>query len=141
MSTPIYPLVVGSVVTYTLTAALTTGSFLNTGLRINVSTALLGDFRLPVAGMTAPVAGVLQGILVPRDFSGNSGGSPTSGLLWTPFTFNPLPASGNSSGAFVFSADRVSIDRDCDLWLFNNALGQSIPNSSVLSYQLWTPAT
>ena len=141
MSTPIIPIVVSSAVTYTLASALTTGSFLNTGLRINVSTALLADFRLPVTGMTAAVAGVLQLILVPRDLSSNAGGTPTASLIWKPRSFDPAPATSNAATAFTFSLDAVPIDRDCDVWLYNNALGQSIPSGSVLSYQLWTPGT
>lgn len=141
MTTPIIPITVGTAVTYTLTAALTSGSFLSTGLRINVSTALLADFRLPVTGMTAAITGALQLILVPRDLLGNSGGTPTPNLLWPARSFSPLPATGNAATAFTFSLDAVPIDRDCDVWLYNNGLGQSIPSGSVLSYQLWTPGT
>lgn len=141
MTTPIIPIPVGSGVTYTLTAALTTTSFLNTGLRINVSTALLSDFRLPVTGMTAPTAGALQLILVPRDFAGNAGGTPSATLLWPTRSFNPLPVTSNAATAFTFSLDSVPIDRDCDVWLWNNALGVSVPSGSVLTYQLWTPGT
>jgi hypothetical protein len=133
---------VGSATTYTLTGALATGTFVNAG-RLNVGTGgpLLVDLTIPVTGMTAPVAGALQAVIVPRDAAGNAGGTATATLLWPAYTFNPAPVASNAATAFTFSCLSVPLPADCDVWLYNNALGQNIPSGSVLNMQAWSPGT
>jgi hypothetical protein len=138
----------GNTLTVTGANAIATGAYSNVAdsMRIQRSALtanyLLADFRLTFTFATAPVAGSIQLIKSPRDFSGNRGFTPASTLLGTQvFTFGPLPQASNAATAFVFSLDAVPLDYDADYWLFNNGTGQSIPVGYVLTALPWSPGT
>lgn len=104
---------------------------------------LLADFRVTGSFSTAPVAGSLQLVKVPRDFSGNIGPTPASTLLGAQiFTFGPLPQASNATKTgIIFSVDAVPLDFDADYWLFNNSLGQSLSSSYTFVALPWSPGT
>jgi len=103
---------------------------------------LLADFRVSFSFATAPVAGSLQLIKMPRDFSGNQGPVPAATMQGAQiFTFGPLPQASNTIKPFIFSVDAVPLDFDADYWLFNNALGQSIPTGYTFAALPWSPGT
>lgn len=104
---------------------------------------LLADFRVTGSFSTAPVAGALQLVKVPRDFSGNIGPTPASTLLpGQVWTFSPLPQASNATKtSIIFSVDAVPLDYDADYWLFNNALGQSLSSGYTFAAQPYSPGT
>lgn len=139
---------VGSTISVTGANAIASAAYSNSAdvMRISVSgmgTAyLLADFRVSCTFATAPVAGSLQLIKMPRDFSGTQGNTPASTLQGAQvFTFGPLPLASNAVKTFIFSVDSVPLDLDADYWLFNNALGQPIPIGYVFAAQPWSPGT
>jgi hypothetical protein len=147
MSTPIVR-DSGSVITVTGANAIANNAYSNSAdvMRIQLSSLaanyLLADFRLSFTYGTAPVAGSIQLIKMPRDFSGNQGGTPAATLLGAQiFTFGPLPQASNTVKAFIFSVDSVPLDFDADYWIFNNATGQSIVSGYTFAAMPWSPGT
>lgn len=139
----------GSVITVTGANAIASAAYSNSADVMHINSSALGstnylmaDFRVKCTFSTAPVAGSLQLIKVPRDFSGNQGNTPASTLLMTQiFTFGPLPQTSSTVTAYTFSVDAVPLDYDADYWLFNNGLGQSIPASYSFLALPWSPGT
>lgn len=138
----------GSVITTTGANAIASAAYSNSAdvMRIQLSALaanyLLADFRVKCTFATAPVAGSLQLIKMPRDFSGNQGNTPSATLLAGQiFTFGPLPQASSATTVYTFSVDSVPLDYDADYWLFNNALGQSIPSGYTFLAQPWSPGT
>lgn len=138
----------GSTISVTGANAIASAAYSNSAdvMRIQLSALaanyLLADFRVKCTFSTAPVAGSLQLIKMPRDFSGNQGNTPSSLLLATQiFTFGPLPQTSSTTTAYTFSVDAVPLDYDADYWLFNNALGQSIPSGYTFIAMPWSPGT
>lgn len=140
----------GSVITVTGANAIASAAYSNSAdvMRINSSALgsvnyLLADFRVTGSFATAPVAGSLQLVKVPRDFSGNIGPTPASTLLAGQiFTFSPLPAASNTTKtSIIFSVDSVPLDYDADYWLFNNALAQSLTSGYTFTAMPWSPGT
>jgi len=139
----------GSVITVTGANAIASAAYSNSADVMHINSSALGstnyllaDFRVKCTFTTAPVAGSLQLIKVPRDFSGNIGNTPSSLLLMNQvFTFGPLPQTSSTTTAYTFSVDAVPLDYDCDFWLFNNALGQSLPVGYSFLALPWSPGT
>ncbi len=103
---------------------------------------LMADFRLSFTYGTAPVAGSIQLVQVPRDFSGNQGFTPATTLLGAQiYTAGPLPQASNTVKAFIFSWNAVPLTYDQDFWLYNNATGQSIVSGYTLTAMPWSPGT
>jgi hypothetical protein len=140
----------GSTITVTGANAIASNAYSNSadvmhinGSALGSTNYLLADFRVTGSFSTAPVAGSLQLIKVPRDFSGNIGPTPASTLLGTQiFTFGPLPQASNTvKTSIIFSVDAVPLDYDADYWLFNNSLGQSLATSYTFVALPWSPGT
>lgn len=138
----------GSVITVTGANAIASAAYSNSAdvMRIQLSALsanyLMADFRLSFTFGTAPVAGSIQLIQVPRDFSGNQSFTPATTMQGAQvYTMSPLPQASNTVKAFIFSCNAVPLTYDQDFWLFNNATGQSIVSGYVFTAMPWSPGT
>lgn len=136
---------IGSAVTVTTANSIVNNAYANSADKLhidNTGNALLGDFRLTgVSFGAAPTAGVVQIVVVDRDFAGNAGPTPSSSMLGRVYSMTPSPSTSNASTGWVLACNSVPIPDDCDVWIFNNNTGQTIASGCTLSCQLWSPGT
>lgn len=110
------------------------------------SGALLLDLWLSGSFGTDPAgAGALQAIIVARSPDGVQGPTPTAATARNVYSFAP---GGTTTSAKVYAIERIPVPLDCDIWLYNNATGQTFTytntmNSSASAFGaiLWTPGT
>lgn len=152
MSTPVLRENQGSAITATYSAlgttlaSTTTAGTYSSATRINNSSiaALLADVRVKGSFGTSPAGtGVLQLCVIDRDLSGNIGPTPSASVLGKFYTLTPTP-SGTSS--VVYGADSIPLPYDCDLYIMNNATGQTFTYDTgttpyPLTIQPWSPGT
>jgi len=144
------PIIRNSATNLTVTAAnaVANNAYANSAdkLRVQQSTLsttglLLCDFRLTsVTFAAAPVTGALQLVIVDRDAAGNVGPTPVATLLpGRVYSLGPSPTTSNASTGWIMSVNNVPISADQDVWLFNNATGQSLNSGWVLTAMPWSP--
>lgn len=110
------------------------------------SGALLLDLWLSGSFGTDPAGvGALQAIIVARSPDGVQGPTPIAATARNVYTFAQGPQS--TSGK-VYSIERIPAPLDFDIWLYNNATGQTFTytntmNSSSAAFGaiLWTQGT
>lgn len=107
----------------------------------STNNALLVDFELQPATMTAPTTGCFQLIAVDYSLDGTTAGpAPTSAMLGRLVgTFSPIPSTGNTATSWRMTINSVSLANKIDYYLYNNTTGQSLPTGSVLRAQCWSP--
>lgn len=146
MPTPIIPIDVSTAVTVTTANAIANNAYAIAADKLTLDasgTSMLANFELTPATMTAPTAGAFQLIAVDYNLAGTTAGpAPTSAMLGRVVgTFTPTPSTGNTATSWVMTINNVSVTRKTDFYIFNNGTGQSLPTSSVLKAQRWTPGT
>ena len=149
MSTPIYPQLVGSVITVTGANTIATNAYAVAADKLTIDVAtyagLCVDFTLVPTWSTAPVAGSLSLIAVgySLDASPAAGPAPVA-TLNNDFVanFKPAPYTSNTATTWTMTLRRVALGiGKTDFYLFNNGTGQTLSASWVLKAQVWTPGT
>lgn len=154
MTTPILRENQGSVIVATASglggtlASTTTAGIYSSAVRVNNSSiaALLMDVRLGGSFGSSPAGvGVLQLVVIDRDLTGNIGPTPSATVLGKFYTFSPTPSG---TGNVIYAIDSIPAPYDCDVYIMNNATGQTFTFQNILqsttdalAIQLWSPGT
>lgn len=149
MPTPIYPQLVGSVITVTGANTIANNAYAVAADKLTIDIAsyagLCVDFSLIPAWATAPVTGTISLIPVGYSLDGTPAAGPAPVVtLGNEFAghFLPSPYTSNTATTWTMTLKRVALGiGKTDFYLFNNGTGQTLSASWVLKAQVWTPGT
>lgn len=149
MTTPIIRLPLGSAIAVTAANAVASGAYSVAADKLQIdnatNNALLADFELIGTFATAPVGGSVQ--LIAMDWTLDGSGSPapaapaSSVLGRFVGSFSPSPNTANAVTSWTMRLDKVSLNRKCDYYIYNNGTGFSLNSGWVLRAQPWSPGT
>ena len=149
MTTPIIPILVGSVITVTGANAIVNNAYAVAADKLTIdvgsTVGLCVDFSLVPTWVTAPTAGAISLIAVgySLDASPVAGPAPVA-TLNNDFvaSFKPSPYTSNTATTWTMTLRRVALGiGKTDFYIFNNGTGQTLSASWVLKAQVWTPGT